>query len=287
MYGLRHADATDMIGIVTEVGKRISGRWITSILLPGLLLVAVGTVAVVLGHVRPFDLDHLATTAEHVSRDLATRPGRLVVATAAVLAGAGLIGTAANGLGQLAQRWWLRERFLTGGLITRSRWSRRSRALAAADRAGVPTVAAYLPHRPTWLGDRIRLVETRVRAQYHVSAALVWPRMWLLLGDDTRRPIIDAGTRHAEAVTLVGWGILYLAPGMLWWPALVVAAAVLLTAWARVRGTLAELAELVESAIDLRLRDLAEALGILITGAEVSPDEGRALDDRLGKAGPG
>lgn len=275
-----------MIGVLTEVGKRISSRWVTAILLPGLLLVAVGATAVTLGHARPFDLDYLATTAEHVGRDLAARPGRLVVVAAAVLAGAGLTGTAANGLGQLAQRWWLRERFLTGGLISRSPWSRRSRALAAAGRAGASTVAAYLPQRPTWLGDRIRLVEARVRAQYNVSAGLVWPRLWLLLDQDTRRPIIDARTRHAEAVTLTGWGILYLAPGVLWWPALLVAAGVLLTAWRRLRDTLAELSELVESAIDVRLRDLADALGIPISGAEVSPAEGRALDDRLGKAGP-
>lgn len=275
-----------MIGVFTEVGKRISSRWVTAILLPGLLLIAVGAVAVVLGHSRPFDLGYLAATAEHVGRDLAARPGRLVITAAAVLAGAGLIGTAANGLGRITQRWWLRERFLTCGLITRSRWARRSRALAAADRAGVSTVAAYLPQRPTWLGDRIRLVEVRVRAQYHVSAALVWPRLWLLLDEDTRRPIKDARTRYGEAVTLVGWGILYLVPGVLWWPALLVGCGVLLTAWRRLRDTLADLAELVESAIDLRLRDLAEALGIPIVEAEVRPAEGRALDDRLGKAGP-
>jgi hypothetical protein len=275
-----------MIGALTEVGKRISNRWVTAILLPGLLLAAVGAIAVVLGHTRPFDLGHLVVTAEQVGGDLAARPGRLVVAIAAVLASAGLIGTAANGMGWLAQRWWMRRRFLTGRLITRSRWSRRSRTLAATGRAGVPVVDAYLPQRPTWLGDRARLVEARVRAQYHVSAALVWPRLWLLLDQDTRRPISDARTRHAEAVTLMGWGILYLVPGALWWPALLVAAAVQLTAWHRLRDTLAELSELVESAVDLRLRDLAEVLGIPISGAEVSPVEGRALDDRLGKAGP-
>ncbi|MEO3778411.1 hypothetical protein ABGB16_16475 [Micromonospora sp. B11E3] len=275
-----------MIGLLTEVGKRVSGRWMTAVLLPGVLLVAVGAVAVALGHTRPFDLEHLAAAAERAGRDLAARPGRLVVVVSAVGVGAGLAGTAARGLGLLAQWWWLREWFLTGGLITRSRWSRRSRTLAAARRAGTPTVAAYLPQRPTWLGDRVRLVEARVRAQYHVSAALVWPRLWLLLDADARQPVTDARTRYGEAVALVGWGCLYLALGLRWWPALLVGAGVLLTAWRRLRDTLAELAELIESAIDLRLRDLAAALGLPLAGAEVSASEGRALDDRLGKSGP-
>ncbi|MFG1953410.1 hypothetical protein [Micromonospora sp. NPDC048830] len=275
-----------MIGLLTEVGKRVSGRWMTAVLLPGVLLVAVGAVAVALGHTRPFDLEHLAAAAERAGRDLAARPGRLVVVVSAVGVGAGLAGTAARGLGLLAQWWWLREWFLTGGLITRSRWSRRSRTLAAARRTGTPTVAAYLPQRPTWLGDRARLVEARVRAQYHVSAALVWPRLWLLLDEDARQPVTDARTRYGEAVALVGWGLLYLALGLRWWPALLVGAGVLLTAWRRLRDTLGELAELIESAIDLRLRDLAAALGLPLAGAEVSASEGRALDDRLGKSGP-
>ncbi|GAA2216737.1 hypothetical protein ACFY2R_15735 [Micromonospora olivasterospora] len=275
-----------MIGLLTEVGKRVSGRWLTAVLLPGVLLVAVGAVAVALGHARPFDLDQLAATAERVGRDLAASPARLVVVGSVVLVGAGLAGTAARGLGWLAQRWWLREWFLTRGLVTRSGWSRRSRAIAAARRAGVPTVAAYLPQRPTWLGDRVRLVEARVRAQYHVSAALVWPRLWLLLDEDARQPVTDARTRYGEAVALVGWSILYLALGLRWWPALLVGAGMLLTAWRRLRDTLAELAELIESAIDLRLRDLAAALGLPPAGAEVSEAEGRALDDRLGKSAP-
>jgi hypothetical protein len=275
-----------MIGVLTEVSRRIGSRWVTAVLLPGLLLVTIAAVAAVLGHTHPFDLDHLAATAERTGRDLTARLGQLAVSIAVAVAGAGLAGTAATGVGRLAQQWWLRESFLTGTLITRSRWSRRNRALAAADRAGVPAVAAYLPQRPTWLGDRVRLVEVRVRAQYHVSAALVWPRLWLLLDEETRRPTTDARTRYAEAVTLAGWGMLYLVPGVLWWPALLVAAGVLLTAWRRLRERLADLAELVESAIDLRLHDLAATLGIPMSNPEVSPAEGRALDDRLGKAGP-
>ena len=178
-----------MIGIITEFGKRVSTRWVTAILLPGSLWVIVFGIAVVLGHGSPFDLARLVAETEALGDEFVRHPGRAVVAVVLAVAGAGVAGTVATGLGRLAQRWFLRRRFLTGGLITRSRWSRRSRALAAARRAGVDPVAAYLPQRPTWLGDRVRLVEARVRAQYHVDARLVWPRLWLLLDEDTRRPI--------------------------------------------------------------------------------------------------
>ncbi|MEH1165251.1 hypothetical protein V6V47_07680 [Micromonospora sp. CPCC 205539] len=276
-----------MIGVLTEVGRRISGRWLTAVLLPGLLLVATGAVARALGHAHAVDVDRLVALADDAGRDLSARPARLVVTAVLALVAAGLAGTAAPGIGRLVQRGWLRERFLTGELITRTRWSRRSRALTAASRAGVPVVAAYLPQRPTWLADRVRLLRARVRAQYHVDAALVWPRLWLLLGEDARQPITDARARYGEAVALVGWAVLYLLLGVGWWPALLIGAGTLLTAWWRAREAMAELAELVEAAIDLRLRDLADALGLPVAGPELTAAEGRALDDRLGKAGPG
>jgi len=275
-----------MIGVLTEVGKRVSGRWVTAVLLPGLLFVAVVAAARVLGHGHALDFGKLAGWAGRSGKGLAGDPARLVLAIALIVAAAGVTGTAAAGLGRLAQRWWMRRRFLTGQILVRSRFSRRSRAVAAADQAGAPAVPAYLPQRPTWLGDRVRLVEARVHAQYHVTASLLWPRLWLLLSEDARRPVVDARTRYTEAVTLTGWGLLYLAPGALSWPALIVAGCVLVTAWLRAREALAEWAGLVEAAIDLRLRDLADTLGMPFAGPAVTAAEGRALDDRLGKAGP-
>ncbi|MFI1995578.1 hypothetical protein [Actinoplanes sp. NPDC020271] len=274
-----------MISVLTEVGKRVSGRWVTAILLPGLVFVAVLTVALVVRHGHALDEGRLVGWGGRTGRSLVKEPARLVLVVMLIVGAAGVAGTAAAGLGRLAQRVWMRHRFLTGDRITRTRFSRRSRARAAAHRAGQSPVAAYLPQRPTWMADRVRLVEVRVRAQYHVTAALVWPRLWLLLTEDTRRPVTDARIRYAEAVTLVGWGTLYLLPGLLWWPALIIAGCVLLTAWRRARETLAEWTELVEAVIDLRLRDLADALGTPIGGPAITAAEGRALDDRLGKAG--
>lgn len=276
-----------MIGILSEVGSKVSARWVTATLLPGLLVVAAGITAVTLRHSRALDFAHLVLTAERLGAELAARPARLSIVVAAVLIGAGLIGTAAAGLGQLIQRWWLRERFLTGigKAISRSRISRRSRALAAARRAGAVPVTAYLPQRPTWMGDRVRLIEARVAAQYHVSATLVWPRLWLLLGEDARGPITGTHARFVEAVTLAGWGCLYLLAGLLWWPSLVVGAGVCLTGWWRSRAALGQLADLVEAAIDIHLRTLAAALNVSLSPAAVTEAEGRMLNDLLRKAG--
>ncbi|WP_434441575.1 hypothetical protein [Lentzea sp. E54] len=262
-----------MTSLLTEAGKRVSAHWLTAILLPGLLLVAVAATGFVLGHAHALDLTRLSN---EVSKLLKAQAGQLVVTMALAAAAAGVLGSAAGGIGKVVQRWWLRERFLTGGLITRSRWSRRSRAVAAARLADTVPIDAYLPKRPTWIGDRVRLVEARVRAEYHVSAALVWPRVWLLLTEDARRPISDARARYADAVTLTGWGTLYLTAGLLWWPALIIGSAVWLTAWQRARGTVAEHAELVESAIDVHLPGLGEVLGV---------SDGKAIDDRLRKSG--
>jgi hypothetical protein len=275
-----------MIGVLTEVSKRVSGRWVTAVLLPGLLFVAVVAVALVLGHGSALDHRPLVKWATRTVRDLVAEPAKLVLAIVGIVAAAGIVGTAAGGLGRLAQRFWMRRRFLTGDLAARSRFSRRSRAVAAAARAGQPVVPAYLPQRPTWMADRVRLTEARIHAQYHVTASLVWPRLWLLLTDEGRRPVLDARTRYAEAVTLVGWGLLYVVPGLRWWPALVAAACILLTAWQRAREALTEWTVLVEAAIDLRLWDLAAALGTPLAGTSITAAEGRALDDRLGKAGP-
>lgn len=155
-----------MIGILSEVGSKISGRWVTATLLPGLLAVAAGAAAATLRHSRALDFAHLALEMDRLGAGLAARPAHLSIVVAAVLIGAGLAGTVAAGLGQLILRWWLRERFLTGigKAISRSRISRRSRALAAARRAGAVPVTVYLPQRPTWMGDRVRLIEARVAA---------------------------------------------------------------------------------------------------------------------------
>ncbi|MFG3496745.1 hypothetical protein [Streptomyces sp. NPDC047886] len=266
-------------GILSEVGKHVSTHWFRAVLLPGLLLVLVTVAGFRLGHGDALDSGRLTAWADGVAAGWRGRPARTVVDIALVLLAAGLAGTAAGALGRAIERWWLRPGRPGSGR------RRRGRALAVAERDGVTVVEAYLPRRPTWMSDRVRLVEARIRAQYWFDVALVWPRLWLLIGDETRRPVVEARTGFADAVTLAGWGCLYLVAGLFWWPALVVGAGVLLTGWSRARSGLEEFATLVEAVVDVHHRTLAEALGMPLDGAGVTEAEGRNMDDMLRKGG--
>jgi hypothetical protein len=127
--------------------------------------------------------------------------------------------------------------------------------------AGTELPRAYLPDRPTWIGDRVRLTETRVTAQYGLRLALIWPPLWQLLDADGRALVQDARDRFERAGTLAGWAVLYAALTALWWPALAVGAALAGYAWWRGRRGAALFADTVEAAVDLHHRRLAEALG--------------------------
>ncbi|MFI9627333.1 hypothetical protein [Streptomyces sp. NPDC052042] len=91
---------------------------------------------------------------------------------------------------------------------------------------------------------------------------MAWPRLWLLLEDEVRRPVVEARIGFAEAATLAGWGCLYGSAGLFWWPALVTAACVLLASWRRARSGPEEFATLVEGVVDVHHRLLADALGV-------------------------
>ncbi|MFF3335320.1 hypothetical protein ACFYWX_38250 [Streptomyces sp. NPDC002888] len=265
-------------GILAEIGKHVSSRWFTTVLLPGLLLVASTAVGARLGHGQALDVGELTGWVEETLRGWRQRPADAVVDVGLALLAAGVAGTVAGALGRGIERVWLRAGASDGG-------RRRRRALSAAERDGVTVVPAYLPQRPTWMSDRVRLVEARTRAQYWFDAAAAWPRLWLLLGDEARRPVVAVRAAFAESVTLAGWGCLYLLSGVLWWPALVVGACVFVTGWRRARGSLEELATLIEAVIDVHHRSLAEALGVPLGAEGVTEAEGRRIDDMLRKGG--
>jgi hypothetical protein len=246
--------------------------------------VAVGWCAAALGHRHALDIDALTGAAERAADSRRNQPVRLAVEIALAFGLAGLLGVAARGAGRLIQRFWLRERHFLPGLA-RSRWSRPSRDLAAARRQGIDPVRAYLPRRPTWMGDRVRLIEARVRAQYRLSATLVWPRIWLLTPDHVHAPIANARTRFDDAAALAGWAVLYALVGVCWWPAALAGLVIALTAVRRARVALDEFGTLVESTIDLHWRTLAAALGIAIAGQEISEAEAASIEDRLHKGG--
>lgn len=269
-------------GVLAEVGKHVSSRWFTTVLLPGLLLVATAGAGARLGHGHALDVDALTRVVDETLRDWRRRQAGAVVDIGLALLAAGAAGTFAAALGRTIERVWLSAGALNGAL---NGGRRRRRALRAAERDALTVVPAYLPQRATWMSDRVRLVEVRTRAQYWFDAAAAWPRLWLLLSEEARRPVVAVRAAFVEAVTLAGWGCLYLLSGLLWWPGLAAGACVCVTAWRRARGSLEELATLIESVMDVHHRALAEALGVPLGAPGVSEAEGRRIDDMLHKGG--
>ncbi|MEU2390168.1 hypothetical protein [Streptomyces sp. NPDC007369] len=263
-------------GILSEVGRHVSSRWFRAVLLPGLLLVVVAAAGRHLGHGHALDPGGLAAWADGIAQRWRGRPARAAVDVVLLLIAAGLAGTAAGVLGRALERFWLYPGEWGAG-------RRRRRALREAERRGSEAVEAYLPRRHTWMSDRVRLLEARIRAQYRFDAGAAWPRVWLLVADEVRQPVVAARAGFAEAVTLAGWGCLYLAVGAWWWPALIVGGCVAVAGRSRSRAALEEFATLIESVLDLHHRALAEALGVPLGPAGLTEDEGRAVDDVLRK----
>ncbi|MFF8905470.1 hypothetical protein [Streptomyces olivaceoviridis] len=277
-----------MVGFLTEVGKRIADRWFTGLLLPGCLLLAVLGCAVRLGHAHALDSGRLTAGVEHVAQQWRDEPLRVLVAGALVIAAACLAGLAAQGCGWLTERCWLRHRRLIALPVLRRAArrfvpSRRQRAERAAERSGIVPVAGYLPQRPTWMSDRIRLIEARVYAQHWISATLAWPRVWLLADETARAPVHSARQRFAAAVTLAGWAECYGLAGLLWWPAAVIGGLTYAVALYRARAALDEFATLVESLVDIQGRALADSLGVPLPTGRITAAEGTLINDILHK----
>ncbi|MEV7427560.1 MULTISPECIES: hypothetical protein [unclassified Streptomyces] len=277
-----------MIGFLTEATKRIADRWFTELLLPGCLLLAVLGCALRLGHAHALDAEHLVTGIDHLVRQWRHEFVRAVVDVLLLVAAACVLGLAAQGCGWATGRCWLRSRRLIPlpGLrraVRRFVPSRRDRAERAARRAGVVPVADYLPQRPTWMSDRVRLIEARVRAQHWISVTLAWPRVWLLADETARAPVQSASRRFGGAVVLAGWAECYALVGLLWWPALAIGGAAYAVALYRARVRLEEFATLVESLVDVRVRALCESLGVALSSGRITSAEGALVDDILHK----
>jgi len=195
---------------------------------------------------------------------------------------------------QLASAWSSRRRARWHRLVETRRSLERAdperrtrqqqdRIDAAADRAN--RLALAEPGRPTWMGDRIYAVESIARHRYGLDLTFGWPRLWLVLPDTTRAELNGAHSVFAAAVATGTWALPYLVLGVLWWPAVLIAAAVGLTGWARARAAVTDLTALAEAAVDLHGRALAAALGVANPEQDgpLTIDEGEKATDRMRK----
>jgi hypothetical protein len=295
-----------------ELGRKLAERWVTLLLLPGALYVAVVTAASVLGQGRALDLRGLSSWIDGLAAARgAGQVGIVVLVAAGALAAATGAGLSAAALGEgVALLWAVEGRRGPGRWLAerrRERWRRAYAEVVAARRA--VALSAVPPHgadpearaslrasldrcrricpvpadRPTWIGDRLRAVDLRVHHAYRVDMEALWPRLWLALPDPARAELTDAHAAYRANARLTGWGLMYLLVALWWWPAAVVAAVTLATAWIRARGAAEALADLVEGAVDLYGRDVATSLGVLPEGEGLDRASGDAVSALLRK----
>ncbi|KAK1179711.1 hypothetical protein B7755_017110 [Streptomyces sp. NBS 14/10] len=302
-----------MSSFLAGIGTKLAERWVNALLLPGLLWTALLAAALHLGQTHPFAADRLSTWLNQLAtRPAAHAPGTVVLAASASLLAASGVGLLASALGGLVERLWALPADQPPATwllrLRRRRWDEATRQLKTAIRqAAQPTrhdvaperAAAQVrvcqrrrarlgPARPvcaTRVGDRFGHTATRTAEVNGLDdLALVWPRLWTVLPAELRTDITAARTAYAATARLAAWGLLYTALGAAWWPAAVIGPATLATSVFRARAAANVLADLVETAADLHLHDLAERLAIPATPQTV--DAGHAITERLRPRAP-
>ncbi|KUJ33575.1 hypothetical protein ADL25_44680 [Streptomyces sp. NRRL F-5122] len=305
-----------------ELGKKIAERWVTVLVLPGLLWVSTALLATQLGWSHALSPHVLADRITPWADD--SHPAVVIVVLLAGLllasAAAGLVATA---LGMLVRRLWTtRGRWPPARRLTiwrQNRWrsadnqvntligeALRSSAHSSFPPAtGVTTalpivvagpgiaealarrdaISLEFPELPTWIGDRWRDNAIRIRRAYGLDIALAWPRLWTVLPESLRADLTTAQTAYTAAGSLMGWATLYGLLGICWWPALLISIAVVTTGTIRARTATAALCQLIETAADLHGHTLAEQLRLHCPGP-LTVDVGNQINALLRKDPP-
>jgi hypothetical protein len=279
-----------------EIGKKLAERWVTLLAIPGLLYLAAATLAVALGEGHAVDVGSLTGLITKWAASPALKsPGGAILIVAAVLAGSVVAGLAAAALGRLTEIMWTLPgrrrpaRWLTDWRRKRSQAAKKIADDPAATQAQVrkaietaDRICLIEPGRPTWVGDRLRACQARVSRTYGLDLNAAWPRLWLVVPDVVREEISAARDAFSASARFAGWAVLYLVLGIWWWPAVPIALIVATAAIIKARLATRDLADLIESAVDLHAADLAAQLGQTVTGP-VTPGVGKKLTTRMGK----
>jgi hypothetical protein len=262
-----------MPGLLEVLDTRLVERWLQT-LLPGFLFIAAAGCGLLLRGHSALDVNALADAAGALVNGLNSHPPALVLAIAAAGITATAVALANEEIAGVVHRVFTANR--PGYWVK----LRRARANSHADR---PTLDRYLPSRTTHIGDRFHRVGERAEVQYGVDATLAWPRLWLLLSDPALARIQTAYRQYQSATNACAWGLVYLALSAMWWPTAVVGLVLVVLGYRRARTSAATLADLIEAAIDIELRGLAQALGIALPHHRVTRDEGAQINNILNK----
>jgi hypothetical protein len=272
-----------MTDLLAGLETKLTDRWLQALALPGLLFTGIAGYAMLAGQRHALDPAHVVLELRrvvHALKSLDTSVGGrsgLVFAIAITLLGAAAAGFAAQWLADAVHHAWTAR----GPLRWILRRRRRARNLLAHRRPRPPL--RYLPARATPIGDRFRLIAQRVDAQYGLSIALAWPRLWLLL-DETQSARLQATYgRYRTDLRLTSWGLMYLGFAAVWWPALLIAMIATTLGYLRGRTSSGVLADLIEATVDMHQQALAASVGIDLPHGRITPSEGIQINNILNK----
>ena len=221
-----------MLGKFWEgVGGKLADRW-AAVAAPALVFWLGGLLAWAYSH---GGLSYLATITSWMNRQTSVAQLAVVLAGLLAVAGSGLIVARLTfpALRLLEGYWpaWL------GGLRRRllARVERQAAADDAAWRELAPHVIGPQPdatadqlaafarldqrrrrrpnvssrYLPTRIGNILRAAETWPADKYGLDTVVVWPRLWLLLPDNSRHELLTARDALDSAVAAVMWGLLF------------------------------------------------------------------------------
>ncbi|WP_406230028.1 hypothetical protein [Nocardia sp. NBC_01009] len=144
-------------------------------------------------------------------------------------------------------------------------------------------IALARPVKPTWMGDRVQVTGIRIRNEYGLDLTTCWPALSVVLPDGVSGKVDTARGSFDRSATLAGWAMLYVVLALAWWPAILIAIVVYVTARRRARSTLDSLAALTEAVVDIHCAALAESLNVNVPNEEFTPRIGREITARLRK----
>jgi hypothetical protein len=289
--------------VLAEIGKNLADRWLTLLVLPGALYLAVLGAAHAMGQDHAFDVPRVVhQVSMWATSSVAHSTAALVVVLVAIVLGSAAVGVMAQAVGSLIENVWLAAGWRTWPAPLRriaehrlqerqKRWKEahdsylnernaaaRARAMSlirhqghtrqippvdlTAARERMTRISPEDPGRPTWIGDRIDAVTVRLNRDYDLDLATVWPSLWLVLPDEARTEVTASRQALTSATTLAGWGMLYLIPGALWWPGLLVSILTVIAAYRRARTAADTYALILDAVAHLYSSDLARQLGI-------------------------
>ncbi|MGP3968612.1 hypothetical protein [Streptomyces sp. 6N223] len=272
-----------MNGFLAELGRKFADRWFALLVLPGLFYAGVAAVALTLRQRNWADwqavwdgVNELTTQTE--GQNVGARTALVLVALLPLSTALGLLAQGLAGPVERAMSGeWPRP---LAGLATRlterraERWRAAHTAYEDAERdpaghdeavaeaaARRNAIALMSPRRPTWMGDRLLAPGVRIDAEYGLDLPSLWSRLWLILPEETRGTLAESRRRLDEAMTLGGWAVLYLALGVVWWPAALIGLGAGLASHRRGRVAAEVYADLVEATVDVNLDRLGRRLG--------------------------